>query len=193
MNDAGRSKANDASELNNYLVANQNIEPVLVSGSGAEVFDRSDKSFIDLEAGPGVANVGHCHPAVVDAIKRQAEKLLQIPGRYHSTLTLDLAKRLAALTGERLRRTFFANSGAEANEGAIKCDSSTPSIRASKAMASSHSITDSMAGCHCRRRSAACRIKRGVWALLPLSPALPTSRPLIAIVVHWDFRHPLVI
>ena len=121
MNDAGRSKANDASELNNYLVANQNIEPVLVSGSGAEVFDRSDKSFIDLEAGPGVANVGHCHPAVVDAIKRQAEKLLQIPGRYHSTLTLDLAKRLAALTGERLRRTFFANSGAEANEGAIKC------------------------------------------------------------------------
>ena len=112
---------NDPSGLNKYLVVNQNIEPVIVSGSGAEVVDRNDKTFIDLEGGPGVATVGHCHPRVVSAIKQQAEKLLQIPGRYHSVLTLDLAKRLAALTGERLRRTFFANSGAEANEGAIKC------------------------------------------------------------------------
>ncbi len=112
---------NDVSVLNRYLVVNQNIDPVLVSGSGAEVFDESGGSYIDLEAGPGVASVGHCHPTVVSAIKNQADKLLQVPGRYHSVLTLNLAKRLAAITNERLCRTFFANSGAEANEGAIKC------------------------------------------------------------------------
>jgi len=110
-----------ATQLNEFLVVNQNIEPVVARGSGAEVFDESGTSFIDLEGGPGVASVGHCHPAVVQAIKDQADRLLQVPGRYHSMLTLGLAKRLADLTGGRLRRTFFANSGAEANEGAIKC------------------------------------------------------------------------
>lgn len=108
-------------ELNEYLVVNQNIEPVIARGAGAEVFDDSGNSFVDLEGGPGVASVGHCHPKVVAAIKTQADKLLQVPGRYHSLSTLNLAKRLSELTDGRLRRTFFANSGAEANEGAIKC------------------------------------------------------------------------
>lgn len=110
----------DASAQNDYLVVNQNINPVLATGRGAEVFDEEGRGYIDLEGGPGVASVGHCHPKIVDAIKSQADKLLQVPGRYHSRLTLDLAERLAGLTGGRLRRTFFANSGAEANEGAIK-------------------------------------------------------------------------
>ena len=111
----------NAAALNEYLVVNQNIEPVVARGAGAEVFDESGKSFIDLEGGPGVASVGHCHPKVVDAIKTQADLLLQVPGRYHSRLTLGLAKRISELTGGRLRRTFFSNSGAEANEGAVKC------------------------------------------------------------------------
>lgn len=111
----------NADALNNYLVVNQNVEPVLTSGRAAEVFDENGRSFIDLEGGPGVATVGHCHPAVVAAIKAQADQLLQVPGRYHSMPTLKLAERLAALTDGRLRRTFFSNSGAEANEGAIKC------------------------------------------------------------------------
>lgn len=110
-----------AGQLNEYLVVNQNIDPVVARGNGAEVFDESGNRYIDLEGGPGVASVGHCHPAVVDAIKTQADRLLQVPGRYHSRLTLGLAKRLADLSGGRLRRTFFSNSGAEANEGAIKC------------------------------------------------------------------------
>ena len=107
--------------LNEYLVVNQNIEPVVARGAGAEVFDESGNSFVDLEGGPGVASVGHCNPTVVKAIKDQADQLLQVPGRYHSRKTLDLAKRISDLTGGRLKRTFFANSGAEANEGAIKC------------------------------------------------------------------------
>jgi 4-aminobutyrate aminotransferase / (S)-3-amino-2-methylpropionate transaminase / 5-aminovalerate transaminase len=110
-----------ATALNEYLVVNQNIEPVIESGQGAEIVDANGKTYVDLEAGPGVASVGHCHPSIVAAIKRQADRLLQVPGRYHSMLTLNLAKRLSELTAGRLRRTFFANSGAEANDGAIKC------------------------------------------------------------------------
>lgn len=115
------SPSETVAELNEYLVINQNTEPTIARGSGAEVYDESGKCFVDLEGGPGVASVGHCHPDVVGAIKAQADRLLQIPGRYHSRLTLNLAKRISALTGGRLRRTFFANSGAESNEGAIKC------------------------------------------------------------------------
>lgn len=111
---------NSASVLNQYLVVNQNIEPVLDTGNGAEVFDEQGRGYIDLEGGPGVASVGHCHPTVVAAIEKQVHRLLQVPGRYHSRLTLTLAERLASLTGGRLKRTFFANSGAESNEGAIK-------------------------------------------------------------------------
>lgn len=111
----------DYDELNKYLVVNQNISPCLVKGSGAEVEDDEGRKFIDLEGGPGVTSVGHCHPKVVKAIKDQADRLLQVPGRYHSLLTLTLAQRLSEYAGGRLRRTFFANSGAEAADGAIKC------------------------------------------------------------------------
>jgi 4-aminobutyrate aminotransferase-like enzyme len=102
-------------------VVNQNIEPSIATGRGAEVSDEEGRAYIDLEAGPGVASVGHCHPKVVDAIKSQADRLLQIPGRYHSLQTMHLAKRISELTGGTLRRTFFTNSGAESADGAIKC------------------------------------------------------------------------
>jgi len=111
----------EAASLADYLVVNQNIEPALATGHGAEVFDEDGRSYIDLEAGPGVASVGHCHPKVVAAIKEQADRMLQIPGRYHSLRTLKLAQRISEYAGGRLRRTFFANSGAEAADGAIKC------------------------------------------------------------------------
>lgn len=111
----------DPARLNEYLVVNQNIEPSIATGRGAEVSDEEGRSYIDLEAGPGVASVGHCHPKVVDAIKSQADRLLQVPGRYHSLQTMHLARRISELTGGRLRRTFFTNSGAESADGAIKC------------------------------------------------------------------------
>ncbi|MBI4179388.1 aspartate aminotransferase family protein [bacterium] len=94
--------------------------PVITAGSGAEVLDEDGNKYLDLEAGPGVASVGHCHPTVVAAVQEQAAKLMQSPGRYHSRLTSELAKRITDLTGNRLRRVFFSNSGAEANDGAIK-------------------------------------------------------------------------
>jgi len=108
-------------ELNEYLVRNQNAPPSLVKGEGAEIEDIDGRRYVDLEAGPGVASVGHCHPKVVAALREQAGRLLQVPGRYHSRITLTLAKRLAELAGGALKRVFFANSGAEATDGAIKC------------------------------------------------------------------------
>lgn len=108
-------------ELSRYLVVNQNVAPALARGEGAEVEDEAGRRYIDLEAGPGVASVGHCHPKVVEAIREQAARLLEVPGRYHSRLTLTLAKRIAELAGGALQRIFFANSGAEATDGAVKC------------------------------------------------------------------------
>lgn len=95
-------------------------QPVIVEGSGSMVTDETGQKYLDLEAGPGVLSVGHCHPKVVSAIQSQATKLMQGPGRYHSRLTSSLAGRIAKASGERLKRVFFANSGAEANDGAIK-------------------------------------------------------------------------
>ncbi|HVO88253.1 MAG TPA: aminotransferase class III-fold pyridoxal phosphate-dependent enzyme, partial [Casimicrobiaceae bacterium] len=87
------ASASEPTKLNDFLVVNQNIEPCLASGQGAEVRDEQGRSYIDLEAGPGVASVGHCHPKVVQAIKDQADRLLQVPGRYHSMRTMTLAQR----------------------------------------------------------------------------------------------------
>jgi 4-aminobutyrate aminotransferase-like enzyme len=94
--------------------------PVIVSGLGSEVVDDEGKHYLDLEAGPGVTSVGHCHPHVVGAIRDQSGRLMQGPGRYHSHLTSSLAARITELTGNRLNRVFFVNSGAEANDGAVK-------------------------------------------------------------------------
>lgn len=92
-----------------------------MSGRGAEVHDDEGKSYIDLEAGPGVSSVGHCHPKVVAAIREQSERILHVPGRYHSPPTLRLAKGIVDYAGGALRRVFFANGGAGAADGSIKC------------------------------------------------------------------------
>lgn len=94
--------------------------PAIVEGKGAKVVDEEGESYIDLEAGPGVSNVGHCHPKIVAAIARQAGKLIHSPGRYFSHLQVSLARRLSRMTGGLLEKTFFANSGAEAVDGAVK-------------------------------------------------------------------------
>jgi len=112
-------------ELNAYMVSNDNIEPAIARAEGAIVEDENGKSYVDLEGGPGVTSVGHCHPRVVEAIREQAGTLLQVPGRFHSRNTLSLAKRIAdyaapPFAADPLKRTFFVNSGAEAAEGAVK-------------------------------------------------------------------------
>ena len=106
--------------LNDYMVTNDNFPPVIARGRGAEVEDEDGNSYIDLEGGPGANSVGHAHPKLIEAIKQQAEKMFITPGRYHTRSALTLAKRIAGLTADRLKRTFFVNSGAESVEGAVK-------------------------------------------------------------------------
>lgn len=110
-----------AGDLAEHLVRGPMMtRPVIVSGAGSQVVDDEGRQYLDLEAGPGVTSVGHCHPRVVAAIRDQAGRLMQGPGRYHSHLTSTLAERITATTGNRLNKVFFVNSGAEANDGAVK-------------------------------------------------------------------------
>ncbi|AEF96720.1 acetylornithine transaminase [Methanotorris igneus] len=91
---------------------------VLVKGEGMYVYDVNGKKYVDFLAGIGVNNVGHCHPKVVEAIKKQAETLIHTSNIYYTIPQIELAKKLVNLSG--LNRAFFCNSGAEANEAAIK-------------------------------------------------------------------------
>ncbi|MGH2457790.1 MAG: aminotransferase class III-fold pyridoxal phosphate-dependent enzyme, partial [Chloroflexota bacterium] len=85
---------------------------VLVRGQGARVWDEEGKSYLDMVAGLAVNVLGHCHPAVVDAITRQAGQLIHTTNLYYTTPQLELAELL--IENSCADRIFFANSGAEA-------------------------------------------------------------------------------
>ncbi len=89
-----------------------------VRGEGAYLWDADDKRYLDFLAGISVCSVGHCHPAVVEAVREQAGELTHVSNLYYSRPGLELAARLcrSSLGG----RAFLCNSGTEANEAAIK-------------------------------------------------------------------------
>ena len=91
-------------------------------GEGALIHDVDGNRFLDCNAGIAVVATGHCHPRVVEAIRRQAEKLIHMSGTdfYYENMVV-LAEKLAALApGDSPRRVYFGNSGTEAIEAAIK-------------------------------------------------------------------------
>jgi acetylornithine/N-succinyldiaminopimelate aminotransferase len=90
----------------------------IVSGSGCRVTDSDGRSYLDLVAGIAVASVGHAHPAVAAAVAEQAATLVHVSNLYGTRPQAELARKLAALTGGMI--SFFANSGAEAIECALK-------------------------------------------------------------------------
>jgi predicted acetylornithine/succinylornithine family transaminase len=92
---------------------------VLASGRGEQVRSVDGLALYDFTAGIGVHNVGHCHPAVVKAIQKQAEKLTHCSNLFANEMTVALAKKLVEISGLG-GKVFFCNSGAEANEAAIK-------------------------------------------------------------------------
>ena len=98
------------------------VQPVVIeSASGATIRDVSGREFIDCFAGISVVNAGHCNPKVNAAAKAQIDKLVHCASYiYHSQPTAKLAEKLAQITPGRLKKSFFANSGAEAIEGALK-------------------------------------------------------------------------
>lgn len=91
---------------------------VLVRGKGSFVWDAEGNKYLDFFPGWGVSGIGHCHPRVVKAIKKQAGKLIHVSNNYYHELQALLAKKIIENTFPG--KVFFCNSGAEANEAAIK-------------------------------------------------------------------------
>lgn len=101
-----------------YMPVFRRTPLVIVRGEGSRVWDEEGRQYLDLVAGWAVNSLGHCHPAVVNALREQAGKLIQTSNQYYTIPQLELAQLLIA--NSALDRVFFSNSGAEANEGAIK-------------------------------------------------------------------------
>jgi len=91
---------------------------VLVKGEGCRVWDDSGKEYLDCLAGLAVVNLGHAHPEVARAAAAQLTQLVHVSNIYYTTPMVELAEALVRLSFAD--RVFFANSGAEVNEGAIK-------------------------------------------------------------------------
>ncbi|RTF71596.1 aminotransferase class III-fold pyridoxal phosphate-dependent enzyme, partial [Serratia marcescens] len=91
---------------------------VPVRGQGSRVWDQQGKEYIDFSGGIAVTALGHCHPALVEALKRQGETLWHTSNVFTNEPALRLASKLIDATFAD--RVFFANSGAEANEAAFK-------------------------------------------------------------------------
>ncbi len=93
---------------------------VLVRGRGAYVFDERGRRYLDFVAGVAVCSLGHCPPSVVRAVRRQLGRLIHVSNLYYTREQLDLASALWSVTPDGIEKFFFCNSGAEANEGALK-------------------------------------------------------------------------
>jgi predicted acetylornithine/succinylornithine family transaminase len=102
-----------------YLMNTYKRMPVtLVRGEGARVWDERGKEYIDFVAGVAVNVLGHAHPAIVDAISEQARTLIHTSNHFHTVPQIHLAKLL--VENSCFDKVFFCNSGAEADEGAVK-------------------------------------------------------------------------
>jgi len=101
----------------------------LVSGKGSLVKDASGNSYIDFLAGIATNVLGHGHPAIVKAVTKQISTLGHVSNFYAHPNVLELAEKLQKMTGDKSARTFFCNSGAEANEAALKLSRKTGKFR----------------------------------------------------------------
>jgi acetylornithine/N-succinyldiaminopimelate aminotransferase len=105
--------------MSDYLMNTYASLPVsFVRGEGAYLWDENNHSYLDALSGIAVCGLGHSHPAVADALSHQAKTLLHTSNIYHIPLQQQLAEKLCQLS--QMDKVFFSNSGAEANEAAIK-------------------------------------------------------------------------
>jgi acetylornithine/N-succinyldiaminopimelate aminotransferase len=101
-----------------YMRIINRLPVTLVRGKGARVWDVEGKEYLDFVAGSAVNSLGHCHPVVVEALTEQAKTLIHTSNLFYTVPQIKLAELL--VENSCLDRVFFCNSGAEANEGAIK-------------------------------------------------------------------------
>lgn len=101
-----------------YILPTYAPQKLFVRGEGVYLYDADGRRFLDFGSGISVCNLGHCHPKVTAAIQEQATRLVHISNLYYNPVTSVLAQKLISKTFDGA--VFFANSGAEANEGLIK-------------------------------------------------------------------------
>ncbi|KGD65327.1 acetylornithine aminotransferase [Alcanivorax nanhaiticus] len=105
--------------MSQYLIPTYARQPVaFVRGEGVWLFDENGDKYMDAISGIGVCNLGHCHPAVTRTLAEQAGQLMHTSNLYRIPAQEALAQRLCDISG--MKSAFFSNSGAEANEAAIK-------------------------------------------------------------------------
>jgi len=106
-------------KANSYLYANYGKrDTILVRGDGARLWDSRGREYLDFYAGVAVSSLGHAHPALVQAISKQAAELIHVANYFHNEPNILLAEELCRRTG--LARALFCNSGTEANEAMLK-------------------------------------------------------------------------
>ena len=113
----------------------------LVKGKGSEVYDVEGKKYLDLLGGIATNVLGHAHPAIVKAVSKQIETLGHVSNFYAHPNVIELAQKLASMTGDKSARVFFAQSGAEANEAAMKLSRRTGKYRIVAAQGAFHGRT----------------------------------------------------
>jgi len=107
-----------AKDKSDYLPVFARYNIVLDHGDGPYVYDTKGKKYIDFLAGIAVNVVGHNYKPLVDAVSQQASKMIHCSNLYYTEVQVEAAEKLKRLSG--MDKVFFGNSGAEANEGAIK-------------------------------------------------------------------------
>lgn len=100
-----------------------------VSGKGAVLTDANGNQYLDFLAGIATSVLGHAHPSIVKAVSKQVATLGHISNFYSHPNAMELAAKLVKMTGDKSARVFFCNSGAEANEAALKLSRKTGRIK----------------------------------------------------------------
>jgi acetylornithine/N-succinyldiaminopimelate aminotransferase len=116
-----RATDSDTRQLfDEFVVPNYGrYDVVFVRGLGSRVWDEDGKEYLDFGAGIAVSTLGHVHPRLVEALERQARELIHTSNLYYTRPQAELARKLVEVVGSP-GKVFFSNSGAEANEAAIK-------------------------------------------------------------------------
>jgi acetylornithine aminotransferase len=127
----------DSSLQNNY--GKPSI--ALVQGKGIVVTDADGNTYLDFLGGIATSILGHAHPAIVKAVTKQISTLSHVSNFYAHPNAIELAEKLAAMTGDKSAKVFFCQSGAEANEAALKLSRRTGKVRVVAAQGAFHGRT----------------------------------------------------
>jgi acetylornithine aminotransferase len=114
---------------------------VLVKGKGIVVTDADGKQYLDFLGGIATNILGHAHPAIVKAVSKQVSVLSHVSNFYVHPNAVELAEKLASMTGDKRAKVFFCQSGAEANEAALKLSRRSGKVRIVAAQGAFHGRT----------------------------------------------------